>query len=162
MFTLDMITALFFFVVIMLSVLWLWGYVYRHIGEYRAIEGRQVRLLQASGMLVKTQGNPTDWQEGAVDQATVRALGLAQESNVLHSGKLDAMAQADYQALRRIIGFSDEDFRLTVASNWSGAPVVLYSIGAEPSKSERLIVRRYALLNETRVEVKLEAFYRKK
>ena len=73
--------------------------------------------------------------------------------------KLDAMAATGYQNMREILGLGSEDFRLTVAENWSGVPRVLYQKGVEESSSERAIVRRYALLNGTRVEVKLEAYY---
>jgi hypothetical protein len=159
MFTLDLIAAMLFFLIILLAVFWLWSSAYRHMGEYRESNARQAKLQDISSMLVKTQGNPPDWQTRPVDPDSTLAIGLASSENVLDAGKLQKFADADYERLREIMGLGGEDFSLTVAENYSGAPVVRYSVGAEMGSRQKSVVRRYALLNGTRVELKLTGYY---
>ena len=52
--------------------------------------------------------------------------------------------------------------RVAVTENWSGAARTLYSIGSTTTASETRVVSRYALFNDTRVEMRLEAYYTKK
>ena len=158
----DLIASLFFFMVIIISMLWLWETAHRHMTDYRDLNARQTRLMDVSSMLVKTQGNPPDWENGDVTPANVKALGLAAEGNVLDERKLDALEAADYQSLREIMGFGSENFTITVAENYSGAPVVKHSAGAGGATGERFITRRYALLNGTPVELKIEAYYNRR
>ena len=157
----DLVTALFFFIIILLTLFWLWSQTSRHMSEYREGIARQTRLLDISTMLVKTQGSPPDWHLGRVSADDVHALGLATEDNVLSTAKLDALYAADYQSVREMMGLGSEDFELTVSGNYSGAPVVYYDIGASPPSRERMIVRRYAIFNGTHVELKLQAYYNK-
>lgn len=161
-FSLDMIVALVFFLSMILTMLWLWGEVFRHINDHLESQARQTRLLEVSSMLVKTQGNPPNWHAGAVDPDVVDSIGLAGEENVLDEGKLQAFVGADYEDLRRIMGFGSENFYLTVSEDWDTTPTVLYFKGVNPASSERRVMIRYALLDKTKVEVKLQTFYAKR
>lgn len=158
-FTMDMIAALFFFLVILLSFLWLWGETYRHMNEYRQERSRQTKLMDISSMLIRTTGNPPDWEHRKVRADSVRSIGLATEDNVLSDRKLSAFTSADYQTLREILGLGAEDFSLVVSSNYSGSPVVEYSIGTEINSKTKSVIRRYALLNGTIVELRLTGYY---
>ncbi|MFH0861520.1 MAG: hypothetical protein V1875_00685 [Candidatus Altiarchaeota archaeon] len=161
-FTMDLIAALFIFLVIIVSMMWLWGTAYARMDAYRDSSSRQSRLLDISSALVKTPGNPADWQNGQVTPDRVYALGLASAENVLSEEKLTALESANYQSLREIMGLGSENFSITVSRDYGGTPEVLYSKGAVLDASERRIVRRYALMNGTRVELKLEAYYEKR
>jgi len=161
-FTMDFIASLFFFLVIILTLLWVWGETHRRISEYQEVSARHRRLLDVSTILVKTPGNPPDWHMHAVDPETVKALGLAREGNVLDDEKLETLEGADYMSLQEILGFGNENFTITVSDNITGSPSVLYSKGTGNTAKERLVVRRLALLNGTPVELKVEAYYNKK
>jgi hypothetical protein len=162
-FTLDMIVAIMFFIVIILSMLWVWGEAYRHMVDYRDMKGRQERLAQVATMLVKGGGNPPNWEYSqAVSPSSVKAIGLAREPNVLDEKKLARFMSADERALHEIMGLGSENFSLSVTEGWSTSPRVIYRIGNATTSNERLIVRRYALFNGSRVELKLEASYNKK
>jgi hypothetical protein len=160
LFTFDLLVSLLFFLIIILSLTWVWSVASRHMSEYGDSAARQDMLLDVSTLLVKTPGNPPGWElQDTVTAGNVAALGLASGENVLDPAKVGRMAQEDYGELRKIMGFGRGDFRLTVTSNFSGSPVVLCSQGEEKAVGEKRVVRRYALLNGTRVEVKLEEFY---
>jgi hypothetical protein len=161
-FTIDLVAALLLFLVILLTVLWLWRETGRHMNDYRESNARQTRLLELSTMLVKTQGNPPDWHDGPVNPTAVDALGLASSANVLDEDRLTAMDAADYENLRKIMGLGSEEFKVEVIENYSGDARTLYSIGATTTASETRVVRRYALFNGTRVELKLTGYYTKK
>jgi hypothetical protein len=160
-FTIDLVAALFFFMVILLSLSWLWAQTSRHMNEYRQTSARQTRLLSISTMLITTQGNPPDWQNREVTPENTRALGLVSEDNVLDRSKLVALDGAGYQNLREIMGLGSEDFEITVSGNFNGAPTVYFDKGKSPQTGERMIVRRYALYNGTLVELKIQAYYNK-
>jgi hypothetical protein len=161
--TLDLMAALFFFMVIIITLLWLWGQSQRHMVEYQDSSAKHKRLADISTLLVKSQGNPRDWEHHSVNPDDVNTLGLALTDNVLDPKKLDALSAADYDDLRVIMGFSSEDFRIVVAQNYSGVPVVLYAKGASVTTTgEKLVSNSYALFNNTRVELTLETYYNKK
>jgi hypothetical protein len=162
-FTLDMTVAVFFFTVIVLTMLWVWSETYRHMNDFNDANARHKRLNDVSSILVKTQGNPLNWHKlPLINPDTVASIGLAKDDNVLDKARLDALAAADYDGLKVIMGLGSEDFRITVSENYSGAPVIRYQVGAAPASAENLVTRRYALLNGTRVELKLDAYYTKR
>jgi len=162
-FTVDMVTALFFFLVIILSMLWVWAEAYRHMVDYRDVQSRQERLATVSSMLVKTPGSPPNWESsGGVTLSGVDAIGLAREPNVLDEGKMMAFMSADGENLRERMGLGSENFSLTVTEDWAGTPRIIYYMGDSTAGKERMIARRYALFNGSRVELKLEAYYNKK
>ncbi len=160
--TLDLVAALLLFLVIILTVLWLWGLSRTNVTDYRETDARQERLLAVSSMLVGTGGQPPDWHlQGSIDRDNVDALGLASDPHILDRNKLEALEAADYQDLREILGLGDEEFNVSVIENWSGDARVLYSAGRTVESGEVRVFRRYALLNDTRVELRLEAYYDK-
>jgi hypothetical protein len=162
-FTMDLMVSVFFFMVILLSMLWVWGESHRHMNEFREASGKSRRIGEVATILVKSPGNPRNWEtQLMLSPDTVSAMGLAGEPNVLDPVKLDQMNSMDYEMLREVLGLGTENFTIIVSSNYSGKPVVLYSKGMESDAGERLTAKRYALLNGTRVELELATYYNKR
>lgn len=160
-FTLDMISSLFFFLVIVLAVLWLWNHAYDHMNDYGASNSRQSRILDISTALVTSGGHPENWEQGLITPSKVDALGLADEANVLSKDKIEAFTGAGYEDLRVMLGLGSEDFRFTVSRNYDSTPEILYDVGQEKNSAEARVAIRYALLEGERVQVKLTTYYDK-
>jgi hypothetical protein len=160
-FTLDMIVALFLFMVIVLSVLWLWGEAYRYVYGMGDVRARMRKALDLSDMLVKTSGNPVNWFE--LDDVTTdntRSIGLAKEENVLDSNRLDKLNSSNVSIIKTIFGLSKEDFELTVTANWTTTPAVFYNISSLDASSTKVyVVERVALLDDERVQLRLRIGY---
>ncbi len=160
-FTLDLIFSLTIFTIIILTILWAWGETHSRVSQFQERESRRIKAVDLSDILITTMGNPEYWEDrDVVNYTNTYSIGLAGDENVLDIDKIVKLNNTNYTFSRMIMGLSREDYNLTIVSNWSGVEVFHYSMGRSPENAtERNIVRRYALLNGTRVEVRLELSY---
>jgi hypothetical protein len=160
-FTLDLMFSLAVFTVILLVILWVWGETHMHVNQLQERESRRLKAMDVSEVLVKTMGDPEYWEEfDEVDTGNTYSIGLASDENVLDEDKLVKLNNSNYSVVRTIMGFSREDFNITIVRNWSGVEEMLYSIGrSHVNATERSVIRRYALFNNSRVEFRLEVSY---
>jgi cbb3-type cytochrome oxidase subunit 3 len=159
-FTIDMIASLFFFMLIILSLLWVWQDTQRRARDYESDFRESDRLLRISSLLVGGGGSPRNWEKkDPIDVSDIMALGLASEPNVIDHEKARAMEGLDYEDVRVLLGMGSSDFRLTITRYWKGEPAILHELGGDFERANRLVMRRYALYNGTRVEVKFEVGY---
>ncbi len=101
----------------------------------------QERAIQTTDMLVRTQGQPNNWEDlGTIDEIGV--IGLAKRDRVLDEAKVDKFVQlianysdttGDYNKVKSLllIGY-DYYFKMTDSS---GTTIVLYDGTGEPVKS---------------------------
>jgi len=158
-FTLDLIISVLAFSLIILSVLWLWESTDYNMRKYLEQSRRLKGLEQASTALVKTPGNPPNWESSPVSLSNVKSLGLAGKDNVLDRAKLESLDDADYETTRKLLALGVQDFRLEVTGNITKDPYTAYDIGQDLGTGEEQVIIRYAVLDGQPAKVKLSGYY---
>ncbi|MBD3388461.1 MAG: hypothetical protein GF416_05265 [Candidatus Altiarchaeales archaeon] len=160
-FTLDMIIAVFLFVVILLGILWLWSETYRQVYYSGDENARFRKSVDVSDILVKSGGTPANWYlNEEVTTANTHSIGLAEEENVLDRVRIDKFNASNTTILRTILGLTRETFEVTITANWTTTPNLLYNVSDFNSSSTKVhVVERIALLDGERVRLKVKVGY---
>lgn len=142
--TLDLVVASAVFLSILFSAVYLWGDTMKSIGRTSEKNDLDSKVLDISETLVKTQGEPPDWQNmaaGDINSSSVKSLGLASEDNILDPEKIDKLKLIDYDEAREMMGLSREGYNITI-TNSSGE--VTHSIGrpvfGQSGGTERIVL----------------------
>ncbi len=160
LFTVDMMVSVVFFMVIIVSMLWVWTHAQGTMTAYDLRMSRMERLTFLSQALVATPGRPANWHEnGPYNADNILAIGFAKNANELTPERLDRFVSMDYEILRTIMGLGAEDFHLTVQEDWDGTPITHYEKGSVLDTSVVMVVERYALLEGTPVKMRVEVYY---
>ncbi len=156
---LDLIVASMIIVFIMMSAMEVWNTTILQINKFNSKKDVDNKLLNAAEMLVKTPGDPVDWHEKQdINAQTVNTIGLAKDDNVLDTERLERLSSIEYEQMKQMIGLSKEEFYLTIKDLESPDKTILYEAGT-PTQGTRVSATRYALLNDTLVELKLTLYY---
>lgn len=158
-YTVDMMVSVIFFMVIIASMLWVWGQSQNAISQYDNRMERMEKLIYIGQSLVTTSGRPANWHEsGPFDSEGVKALGLAHSPNELSHGRLERLESMEYEDLRIILGLGAQDFHISIEHNWSGESVILYEAGQHLDAQQIMVAERFALLNETPVRMRIRLY----
>lgn len=161
--TWDFMIAIMIFVIIILSMLWLWHKVKNDMARYSFRAARREQALRLADQLVSARGRPHYWYLMNITNPKVNAIGLSGKDHALRRQKLDAFAEQtelNYTETKNILGLGREDYNVTITQDWDTSPVVLYSIGRNrENASDELVVRRLAILDNRRVEVLVRLSY---
>ena len=162
-FTFDLIVSTCFFMVIILSMLWVWSSTARQMSEYSEVDAKYKRVLDITQILVTDRGNPSNWYESAiVSEDGVYALGLVSSPNILDGKRIDNFLAIEYEVLKKILGLGGEEFRLTIIRDIHDSRQLLYEKGAVQNFEERISIKRYALFEGEPVELKMTIYFDKK
>jgi len=144
-----MLAAMIFFLVLAYSV----GTYYYYLGQYNAEEVRknmEISTLAATDVLLKTQGVPGDWEQGA---GNPQSVGLVERPNIIEPQKLSALAAMDYNYSKEAMGLG-ADYYLSVIE-LTGELVM--EKGAQMD-GDAIVASRLAIYNETYVRVTLHVY----
>ena len=155
----DLTMAMVLVLFIILSAYEVWGMTVSKLDSFMTRRTLEHKLRDVSELLVRTGGDPTDWSAMTdVDADNVRSIGFAAQDNVLDFQRLEKAQTIDYESLREFLGLGKEDVYVTVTELESGNRRVYYEMGRQPDGT-RVTANRYALLNDTIVEVKVTLYY---
>lgn len=142
-----------FAVFIVLTSLWNANYSVG-VEELHAQDAR-VRALQAMNTLVKSPGDPADWNS---DPSSANSLGLALADGSLSEARLDAFNSMDYDTARERLGLEGYDYYFEVNGLKHSYNA---SSGVDFNSDEGVYVfasRRVALLDGNSVELSLKVW----
>ncbi|MFH1106796.1 MAG: hypothetical protein V1787_02775 [Candidatus Micrarchaeota archaeon] len=112
LFTSDFVLSLAIFMIVLALAAPLWDHV-RAQAAYSSVQYRiQADALAASDALVRSPGNPRDW-----DAASVMSMGLADEEHMLNGTKVSMMfnmLKADYPAAKGRMGLAPYDLNISI------------------------------------------------
>jgi len=156
--TLDLVIASAIFIGILLLAMTTWNDIL--LKSYRFENKREItqKGLDVAGSLVMTHGSPSDWHLlslADINTNNVSSIGISKEPNVIDIEKIEKLDQVNYDTIRDIIGFSKEEFNLTLYNSTND---IIYSMG-NSVQNTTVLVRRYALLEGDNTRVDLRLFF---
>jgi len=151
-FSADFILSLFLFlIVISISVL-VWQSSRLQIERYERNNEMESIVLSVSNLLVKTPGNPENWEELGFDE--INSIGFAESDHILNNEKISKFynMNSTYENTTGLLGASRYGFYLTI-TNMTDDKIFLdgkAGFGIEPPTTATDIhsIRRVCLLNE--------------
>ena len=154
----DLAIALLLIIAIMLAIMETWNVAAIQLGRFVELRDINSKLLDISELLVKTPGDPPDWfLMDDVGPHTVNSIGFASKENVLDAARLGKAQDLDYETLRALLGLGREDIYIGVIGLEPADKPVHYMIGHE-TEGSKVISSRYALLNNTLVELRISLY----
>jgi hypothetical protein len=103
--SMDFIASITVFILIFSIVVFSWNYVNTQNAERSLFSEMQVSGLDISDILVRSPGNPEDWNE-----SNVLSIGLAYRENVLNETKVDQFVSMNYSLSRILLGLPYSEF----------------------------------------------------
>lgn len=125
-FSLEVMVTFSFFLAALLIFMASWNAISASYAREAALRGMQVSLLGISDMFVMSQGDPQNWEIGALENAS--AFGFASYRGVLSSQKLSKLQalNASYAKVKESMGAGQADIYIEVDSTGGG---MLYNFG---------------------------------
>jgi hypothetical protein len=140
--SLDFITSVVIFLVVLIPLFSIWSYVNIQNQQQILFDEVETFTLSISDALIRTKGFPEGW-----NNSSVTIIGLALEENVLNTTKVSYfldMGNNEYNRTRAILaGGYDFFFNLTDVNGTS-----LGTIGNKPVDRMTVPIERYCLYNE--------------
>lgn len=105
MWSMDFVISVTMFFIAIMLVLFSWNYVASDNYDLQMLNDMETSGMRASDVLVRTPGNPPDWN------TTALAIGLASDENVIDEGKLrNFLFYMDYNESKRIMGIRNYEY----------------------------------------------------
>ena len=127
--------------------------------ELEAEMSESVQL--AANSLMRTPGDPSNWEIAPINETGTRSLGLAGSSGELDSEKVERFFSissdgSEYNATMQILGLTRRSYRFNATLEYLNGTAIA-SIQRTPSGNPARIVsiERYAVLNGTKVAFKM-------
>ena len=156
---LDLVIAFILVAFILISVMEVWNNTISKLSVFQSKKTSDNRLLDISELLLKTPGDPVNWYKmGDVNPSTVKTIGFAAEDNILDPARIEKASEVDYDDLKDILGLSKEEIHITVTDLESWNRTTVYELG-KPAEDTALTLSRYALLNDSMVELRITLYY---
>jgi hypothetical protein len=148
--TIDFVTSMFILVSVMILVGFLWNTISTDLMGKNAFDKMMLQALSATELLVKTQGNPVNW-----NSSNVKTFGLAYSPNVLSLDKtlsFTSLISSNYSRVKEELGIS-EDYYFEVYDLVKSQVVVQAPAINLDSYDNVASISRLALLNGSEVRV---------
>ena len=142
--TTDFILAMIILVFVLQIALSLWN---NEIEDFRLKERRiemEKLALGITDMLVRSPGNPGDWENRNITEIT---LGLAGEDHVLDIQKVSKLFTLPQDSVKKILGIENYDFFFAITFT-NGEVIEEYGTSSADAK-EVVVARRLVLYNNT-------------
>jgi len=150
--SLDFITSIIVFLVVLVPLFFIWSYVNAQSQQEILFDEVETLSLSISDALIRTGGMPEGW-----DNSSVTAIGLASEENVLNATKVFyflSMGNSEYNRTRAILtGGYDFFFNITDINGTNYG-----KIGNSPQERMTIPIERYCLYNERLVKIEFILF----
>ncbi len=101
----DAIMAISVFVLLIMSVVFIWNDYSVRLGEKININRMQIKAFQITNSLIKTAGVPTAWE---VNSTNVEHIGLATKDRSLSKEKVNAFINLSYNKTREVFNINME------------------------------------------------------
>jgi len=115
----------------------------------------------AANSLLRTPGDPSNWENAPINDTGIRSLGLANSRNLLDAEKTSAFfnitcGSAEYNATVPILGLSRRAYAYNASLEYLNGTLI-YSINRTPPSSivQSIPAERLAILNGTEVRLKM-------
>jgi len=155
----DLAVAFVVVLFILLSVFEVWNMSLSRLARFESKRVIDRRVSETAELLVKTPGAPSDWwKQEVVNSTSVQSMGFAEKDNILSSERLGKAYSLDYETMKEILSLSKEEYYITVSDLESANRTIIYAMGRKPGKYS-VVVSRYAILNDTIVELKVSLYY---
>lgn len=135
--TMDLFTAMFIFIIILVVALTTWNKYTLKAGEKTEFYDMSVKAFQISDSLVKTRGYPENWTAD-----NVKVLGLASNDRNLSLEKINSFTSLNLNKSKEILHLYGYNFYFELKTS---AQNITY--GMTPSGNKAISITRYALLN---------------
>ena len=136
--TTDLFIAIVIFTIIMSIIIISWGRYTAKLDDRLNYDEMQSRAFQISNLLVKSQGSPSNWENGG----NAESLGLASRDRILSSSKVDAFANLSYGNITKLLGIRNYDFYFKL-KDFENNTLVL--VGNIPAGNFAVNLRRYVI-----------------
>ncbi|NIO23056.1 MAG: hypothetical protein GTN38_03465 [Candidatus Aenigmarchaeota archaeon] len=147
--SLDFVTSLVIFTLVLIPLLFVWNYVNIQNMEQRTFDEIETLALSISDSLIRTKGVPENW-----NSSNVNVIGLAEGENVLSIPKVSEflyMGNNEYDLTKNIlVGRYDFFFSITDLNG-----TVYGTAGSKPADRTIVPVERYCLYNNRVVKIEL-------
>ena len=156
-FTTDLILAVTVFLFVLTLTIIYSNQVANRVGYWEEANDRENAALWASSALVLSSGEPSNWENLALED--INSIGLAGSKSVLLPSKLQRLVDLNsghYSEAKALLGLAKYGVRIEVSDL---NKQLLNAFGLEPgSESQVSAFTRLAVLNGKPVLVKVEAF----
>lgn len=140
----DLMVSIFIFIFIVLLIFSLWTFHNVRLQDNLNFEDMQTKAFQISNVLVKSQGDPSNWEN---NHSTVSVIGLAQDDRILSEAKMNNLTDMSYGNVSRLLKLGKYNMSLNI-SDLSGN--TLASFGEYKEGETVVEIRRYVLYGETK------------
>lgn len=103
-FSMDFISSIVPFLFILTLILLIWFNINYKIDQRENNLEIQNKITSLSEILIKTEGNPSNWEDPTIQENEIKSLGLASNDNVVDSGKFFRLVELDYIPVRKKLG----------------------------------------------------------
>ena len=145
----DFAISFLIFFLILVPTLFLFNYIIEQEISQRSLDEIETKALAISDSIVRTAGNPADW-----NATTVRSIGLAQQENILNITKVEYFMGMNYDTVKAVMT-DGYDFNLTI-KDLNGT--VYGTVGTNPVNKTTVPVQRYAKYGDRVVSVMLKLY----
>lgn len=136
--TTDLFIAVVIFTILMSIIVVSWGRYTTKLDDKLNYEEMQIRAFQISNLLVKSNGNPSNWENGG----NIESLGLAARDRILSSSKVDAFVNLSYGNITKLLGIRNYDFYFKLKDSENNSLALKGNI---PSGDFAVSLRRYVI-----------------
>ncbi|MFH1055653.1 MAG: hypothetical protein V1744_06130 [Candidatus Altiarchaeota archaeon] len=98
----DLITAVTLFLIASGLLLLSWNFIKTRLDESTQMRDLEYKTHTAADILVKTQGEPVNWQDNPLSE-NITSIGLAASDRVILEEKLEALTGIDEMKLRQLL-----------------------------------------------------------
>ncbi|VVB52117.1 Uncharacterised protein [uncultured archaeon] len=159
----EFVISYFIFMIVLSLAFYMWGNTTQGLMESETFYAIEDAAVETAETLVRTPGNPSDW-----NASTVTSIGLADESRILNSNKIMAMAallnnsNGNYEANRYLLGVGQYDMYVNL-TYLNGSTLLINGAqavaGSPPVNSTyQLTIVRTAIVNDTVVRIIVTAW----
>lgn len=143
----DLFIALFVATILLVVIIFAWNRYSVIIEENSYYEGMQIIAFQTADLLVKSAGEPENWEN---DPENVYVIGLAGSDRTISEEKLDAFINLPLNISSRSLGIEIYDFYFQL-KYINGTRLADYGKGSSKNKSTVNVQRLVIYKNEKAV-----------
>ncbi|MFC2154683.1 hypothetical protein ACFLRC_04310 [Candidatus Altiarchaeota archaeon] len=143
-FAMDFILGVSLFILILSFTLYIWSKNINRIQEKEILDELFISNQQASDLLVKTRGMPTDWESNPQGASSI---GLVSDTDrIILESKLDSFISMNYTHSKEIMGIGNYDYHFQLLDP---TQKVINESGVPPEGDLQISIRRIVTYKES-------------
>ena len=147
LFSLDLVASVVIFIILFAFIISLWNLYSTRLSENIYSEELQLLSFQITDLLVKSQGEPTNWEN---NPENVSVIGLKLNPNYLDSNKINAFLTLDYNLTKELFNIERFDFNFKIL-DLNGNTISETGLSSPETNSYIISNKRLVIIqNETR------------